>query len=88
MSAGINIEFTEAGDFTACRAAEQWCKDNGVSYGPLDRFDSRGLLYGNYAIAKWHNLTQRERKACHGVMTGDMRKGPVRIAIRQRAQCA
>lgn len=83
----IRETFAQQGDFAAVRAAEAWCAERGISVGRMDRFDVRGLLYGRYDIAKWHNLTKRERAQCHGQMRGDMRHGPVTVSIipRERA---
>jgi hypothetical protein len=68
-------------DFAAVRRAEAWCEERGISVGRMDRYDVRGLLLGNFDIAKWHNLSERERQACHGRMTGDMRNGPVTVTL-------
>lgn len=40
-----------------------------------------GLLYGDWAIAKWRNLSPAERKQLDGRMEGDFRHGPVTIRI-------
>jgi hypothetical protein len=77
----LTVRFNDEGEFAAARAAEQWCAERGISVGRMDRFGSRGLLLGNYDIAKWHNLSARDRKALHGVMRGDMRKGPVTVTL-------
>lgn len=52
------VTFTETGTFEASWKAEAWCAARGLSIGPMDRFDQRGILLGNYCIAKWHNLTK------------------------------
>lgn len=75
------ITFDQMDTWAANRAAEQWCQQNGYSVGTMDRFDKRGLLKGNFDIAKGHNLTQEEIALLDGVMTGDFREGPVRIEI-------
>lgn len=77
----ITETFTQPGDFEASRAAEAWCAERGISVGRMDRDGSRCLLYGDYSIAKWHNLTAKERRECHGVMSGSMRNGPVKVSI-------
>lgn len=77
----MKIVFKEAGDFNACYAAEQWCKANHVSVGSAQRGDPRCLMRGDGLVAKWRNLSAAERSACHGVMTGDMRNGPVTIEM-------
>lgn len=73
--------------FTAMRAAEKWCADHGVSVGRLcGPGYPVGLLYGDFDIAKWHNLSPKERAALDGRMTGSMRTGPVTIDLKGRPQ--
>lgn len=79
------ITFDQAGTFEAMQAAEDWCRERGVAFGSSERGSPRGLMVGNYAIAKWKNLTQRERAECHGTMTGDGRYGPITIRISRAA---
>lgn len=76
------IKFEQTGDFLAVYAAEEWCKNNGVSYGSMQQDSPRGLLRGDFAIAKWRNLSSIERADLHGRMTGDMRNGPVIITMK------
>jgi hypothetical protein len=75
--------FAETGEFAASHAAEEWCARHGISVGFMQRRDPRGLLYGDYAISKWRNLTAEHRRSLDGRMTGDMRNGPVTVTIRQ-----
>ena len=75
------VRFDQAGTFKAIHAAEQWCREHGVSYGPTDRSHVRGLMVGDFLIAKWHNLTAKERHECHGTITGDGREGPLVLRI-------
>lgn len=80
----MKCEFWQPPDapvFTAMRAAEAWCREHGVSCGDPCGSLPRGLLCGEFDIAKWRNLTARERKECHGTMTGDMRNGPIIVSI-------
>ena len=77
----IQMKFDQKGDFAANTAAERWCEDNGISYGSMCRDLPRGLMYGEWDIAKWRNLSASEQKQLHGRMTGDMRNGPVFIEI-------
>ena len=78
--------FKQSGDFQAMYAAEAWCAENGVSVGSTQRGDPRGLLYGDFMIAKWRNLDAAERAELHGQMTGDMRNGPVQVSICDAAE--
>lgn len=77
----IQMRFDQKGDFAANYAAEKWCEDNDISFGLMCRDLPRGLMHGDYNIAKWRNLSAREIKSLHGRMTGDMRNGPVFIEI-------
>jgi hypothetical protein len=70
------------GNFEACREAEEWCRERGIAVGRMERDQPRGLLVGDYDIAKWHNLSGPERRELDGTMTGDMRHGPVVIELK------
>lgn len=72
-------------DFGACRSAECFLERAGFSLGRMQRGDPRGILFGTYNIQKWRNLSEDDRKALHGQMTGNMRDGPVEIRIFGRA---
>ena len=76
-------KFEGANTFEACRAAEDWCKKQGLSIGSMERGSPRGLMYGDYIIAKWRNLSWEERRALDGAMVGDMRNGPVCVELKQ-----
>lgn len=77
--------FSGAGDFTAMRAAEEWMRANGFSVGSACRGYPRGVLFGDYKIAKWRNLNRDEVAALHGVMRGnhkgEMRLGPIVVEL-------
>jgi hypothetical protein len=75
--------FNQSGTFAALYAAQKWCRDNGISYGSLCRESPVGLMRGDVTIAKWRNLTAKERAECDGVMTGNFRDGPVCIEMKQ-----
>ena len=79
------IEFNQIGGFNACIAAEQWCRDHGISVGSMQQGSPRGLLYGDYSISKWSNLDEQEQADLDGVMTGDMRNGPVKVTLYKKA---
>lgn len=81
----MRVVFDNEGDFAAMYAAEDWCAKHGLSVGSSERGKPRGILFGDYAIAKWHNLRQADRDALHGTMTGDMRSGPVTVAVDEHA---
>lgn len=73
--------FNQPGEFEAMRAAEAWCAERGISVGRMERGKPRGLLYGDFDIAKWHNMRKHEIEALDGRMTGDMRHGPVIVEV-------
>lgn len=75
--------FSSPDTFGALYAAQKWCKENGYSYGSTCRTGYVGIMHGDVLIAKWHNLTQRERSECDGIMSGNFRDGPVIIEIKQ-----
>lgn len=77
----MKLFFNESGDFKAMNAAEDWCTENGISVGSAERGSPRCLMRGDFAVAKWRNLSASERQECHGVMTGDMRNGPVTVEL-------
>lgn len=81
----MKITFPQIGYFRACRLAEEWCKENGISVGPMQRGDPRGLMRGDISIAKWRNLNDQDRAELHGQMTGNMREGPVVITLIESA---
>ena len=80
----MEITFNQTGDFEAVRAAEEWCAKQGISSGQMQRGEPRGLVRGNVRIAKWRNLTNKERASLDGTMTGDMRNGPVHISLKEK----
>lgn len=80
----MDYVFDEQGEFAAMNAAEAWCAGHGLSVGQMQRGAPRGLLMGNFEVAKWRNLTREERAALHGLMTGDMRHGPINVHLHHR----
>lgn len=77
----MNLTFNETEDWEAVKAAEKWCEENGISVGTMQAGSPRGLKRGNHSIAKWRNLDKQDIKLLDGTMTGDMRNGPIYIAI-------
>jgi hypothetical protein len=81
----LKITFDQTGDFAAYNAACRWCNENGISYGSMQGPDPIGLLRGNYAIAKWRNLSTKEREQLDGTITGDKRNGPVYLELKEKS---
>ena len=71
--------------FAAMRSAERFLEERGFSFGRNERAAPRGILLGAYDIAVWRELSPEERAALDGTMTGDMRRGPVRVTISRAA---
>jgi len=82
----ISAVFASTQDFKAAKDAEEWCRLKGISVGRMQGRDPRGLLWGDFDIQKWRNLSPNERASVDGLMTGDMRKGPVRVEIKERVK--
>lgn len=82
----MRIEFNQTGTFQSMYAAEAWCRENGISVGQSSATRPSGLLFRKFDwIAKWHNLTPKERADLHGTMSGDFREGPVVINLKDEA---
>lgn len=75
------IEFKDEGDFMAYHSAEYWAKQNGYSYGSMCSPQPTALFKGEAYVAKWKNLSVKERKSVDGVITGAYREGPVKITL-------
>lgn len=74
--------FTADKDFEAMYQAEAWLTQNGYSYGSAERSAPRGIMKGeNTYIEKWSRYSKAEQEAFDGLMTGDMRHGPVTVEI-------
>lgn len=78
----IRETFTGTRDFEACAKAEAWCEAHDLSVGRMQGPEQRGILLGSFDIQKWRNLNHGERMALHGVMSGDMRRGPVHVDLK------
>jgi len=75
-------EFTDAGTFNAVNRAREWLHDRGYSEGSMCGDAPMGILKGDFLIAKWRNLTAKEKKELHGVITSrDFREGPVTVEL-------
>ena len=75
------IEFKNEGTFEATNAAEAWLHARGFSVGSSQVGGPRAIFYGDCFVSKWRNLSKREKAAVHAIMEGDLRNGPVRIAL-------
>ena len=76
------IVFDAEGEFQAVYKAQKWCEQRGISVGANQRGSPRGLIIGDALIAKWRNLSDKDKSELDGTMTGDMRNGPVFIELK------
>ncbi|WP_199287344.1 hypothetical protein [Acinetobacter portensis] len=80
------IEFAQVGDFSAVSAAENWLREHGFSYGSMCMDMPIGILKGDWCIAKWRNLTAKERNQLDGkLLSSDFRSGPVVLQLKEPA---
>lgn len=76
------IIFDVPGTWQALRSAERWCTEKGYGTGSGDYPNPIAISDGPYDhTQKWHNFTTHEKKTCFGIITGDMREGPMTIRI-------
>jgi hypothetical protein len=79
------IVFSNAGTFSASRAAEQWLRDRGFSFGSSQVGGPQAIWHGDCDIAKWRNLNPAEKRDCHATLDGNGREGPMTITLRGSA---
>ena len=73
--------FAADGDFGAIYAAENWLKENGYSYGSMERNWPIGIAKGDCYISKWTNLGE-DMKLLDGVIAeGSKRDSDVIVII-------
>ena len=71
-------------EFSASHDAERWCEARGISVGHMERDRPRGLLFGDFEISKWRNMTTAEQRELHGHMVagaGSFRGGPITVRL-------
>ncbi len=69
-------------DFSTTHQAEAWAKEHGFEVGSMCHSKPRGLARDCSYIAKWHNLTERDKAQLDGVLVSDdPRHGPVRADL-------
>lgn len=74
--------FDAEGDFESYYAANSWARENGYTTGSMDGFNPIALMKDYDYVAKWHNISNKERQMVHGVMISDyFREKPVTILI-------
>lgn len=81
VRAAFEFTFTAEGDWKAKDLAEQFLRERGFAYGPTQGHDPRAIMFGDYLVSKWRNLTRADIAANHGVMLGVLRTGPITVVI-------
>lgn len=74
--------FDQIGTFSAYYAACDWLNANGYSHSSTCIDGPVGILKGDYYIAKWRNLTRKERSELDGTLAGDFRNGPLTLRLK------
>ena len=79
--------FKVEGTFQSMYAAQRWVKEQGYGYGSSSAMHPTAVMKGDYHSydlpEKMKNFTQKEKNNVHGIITGDMRDGPVTVFIYQ-----
>jgi activating signal cointegrator 1 len=73
--------FARLGPHQSTYAAERWLTERGISYAPSSARGPAAIMFGNWNIAKWHNLTSKQQRQVHGTLDTS-RMGTARIFIR------
>jgi len=71
MAQGEKTDWTI--EFPTDAAAERALAKAGFSLGTNQRSDPRGIMFGDWNISKWRNLSAADRRDLHGVF---QRHGP------------
>lgn len=75
------ILFRAEGDFQALRDANRILAAEGFSVGITCANSPIGFMHGSYAIQKWRNLNEAQRRGLHGDLIGDPRRGPITATL-------
>lgn len=75
------VVFEQEGTFAALHACERFLTDRGFSFGSWQRGAPCAVMFGDYDISKWRNLSAAERAATHGQFSGDGRNGPIILVL-------
>jgi hypothetical protein len=76
-----NLTFEQKGDYAAFYACCNLLRAAGFSIASTCVGEPTGILFGDFLIAKWRNLTLFERAELHGTITGDRQHGPVTLTL-------
>ena len=84
MSEPFQKVFDQQGTWAALHEAQEWLTLNGYSYSSTCSMGPVGILKGDYVIAKWHNLSRKERAELDGTLDGNFREGPLVLRLKER----
>lgn len=77
---------TQSADFDAYHRAVKFLTDRGFSVGPMQANSPTGVMFGQWDVSKWRNLSKVQQQACDAVITaGNFRHGPVTVTMREHA---
>jgi hypothetical protein len=77
-----SIEFSDEGPFAALNAARAYLQEEGYSVGSPCNTDPIGVKRGQWDIAKWRNLSSRDKALLDGRLEGNFRNGPVTLVLK------
>lgn len=74
--------FNVEGTFQSYYAAREWAVNRGYEVGSMDGFNPIAMMKGYDYVAKWHNISPKDRQTVHAVMISDyFREKEVTILI-------
>lgn len=79
------VVFDQEGTFTALHECKRFLADRGFSFGSWQRGAPCAVMFGDYYISKWRNLSSDERRSLHGQFSGDGRNGPIILVLTTNA---
>ena len=69
-------------DFDAINKAETYAKENGFSFGSMQRGAPMAMYRGIYIVSKWRNLDRQDIAEIDGLILADsFRNGPIYVVI-------
>lgn len=74
--------------FGAMGDAEAFLRDRGFAVGACEGTNPRAVMLDYGFVGKWSKLSPSDREDLHGLMSGDMRHGPVTVDINSEAPAA
>lgn len=81
----IEKQFLVYGTFKSMYAANGWIRENGYDFGSTCALQPTAIMKGDYYSYdlphKWKNFSSSQKASIAGVMTGDLRDGPVFVRI-------